>query len=179
MRPPVITLRTPLEDHHRGVRRSANYLISLALVAEVTFVLHRPGSQRAHQDGVRLGERSAARTAPRRRATRPAEEAAQGRAARGCSTATRHGEQLRRSAVSGSVTCSARRPRIGERELDEGAEIRFEIADVEPALLGAERHAVDAPAVAHQPPDRIGQLNLPADAGRGRASASRIAGDRT
>src|ERR1051326_5603927 len=50
--------------------------------------------------------------------------------------------------------------RIGERELDERAEVRIEVADVEAAFVGPQAHAVDAAAGADHLANRVGQLDL-------------------
>src|SRR5206468_4327839 len=57
--------------------------------------------------------------------------------------------------------------RVGEGELDEGAEVTLEIADVEPALARRQAQAPDLAPLADQQPDGVGQLNLAALARRG------------
>ena len=71
-------------------------------------------------------------------------------------------------------------PRVGQRELDERLEVRIEVADVVPAFVVAERHAVHASAAADDGADRVGELDLAALAGRACwSSASKIDGAST
>jgi hypothetical protein len=56
--------------------------------------------------------------------------------------------------------------RICHRKLYERAEVRVEIADVEPPLGGPEQHAVHASSRAQQHADRIGQLDFSTGARR-------------
>jgi len=69
--------------------------------------------------------------------------------------------------------------RVGKRKLDEGAEVRLEVADVVAALGATQPHAVGPPTRPHQRADRVGELDLVALAGLGAARAANTEGAST